>query len=47
MENLNGRRLVEAGDLCERRNGKAIDFLGSKIYMHTRARAHRDTQTPL
>lgn len=21
MENLNGRKLVEAGDLCERRNG--------------------------
>lgn len=26
MENLNGRRLVEGGDLCERRNGHAIDF---------------------
>jgi len=21
MENLNGRKVVEAGDLCERRNG--------------------------
>jgi hypothetical protein len=26
MENLNGRKLVEAGDLCERRNGYALDF---------------------
>nr|XP_028946088.1 carboxypeptidase A2-like [Malus domestica] len=25
MENLNGRRLVEAGDLCERRNGRGVD----------------------
>lgn len=24
MENVNGRKLVEAGDLCERRNGIAI-----------------------
>lgn len=24
MENLNGRELVEAGDLCERRNGDAF-----------------------
>lgn len=26
MENLNGRKIVEAGDLCERRNGHASDF---------------------
>ncbi|KAJ4962874.1 hypothetical protein NE237_022813 [Protea cynaroides] len=26
MENLNGRRLVEAGDLCERRNGRGVDL---------------------
>ncbi|KAK1262339.1 hypothetical protein QJS04_geneDACA001360 [Acorus gramineus] len=26
MENLNGRRLVEAGDPCERRNGRAVDL---------------------
>lgn len=26
MENLNGRRLVEAGDLCERRNGHALEY---------------------
>lgn len=26
MENKNGRRLVEAGDLCERRNGRAVDL---------------------
>lgn len=31
MENLNGRRLVEAGDLCERRNGKAVDFSDFKL----------------
>lgn len=24
MENVNGRKLVEAGDFCERRNGIAI-----------------------
>lgn len=27
MENLNGRRLVEGGDLCERRNGNAEDLI--------------------
>jgi hypothetical protein len=26
MENVNGRKLVEGGDLCERRNGNAVDF---------------------
>ncbi|XP_030548743.1 carboxypeptidase A6 [Rhodamnia argentea] len=26
MENVNGRRLVEAGDLCERRNGRGVDL---------------------
>ncbi|KAL4186505.1 hypothetical protein AMTRI_Chr09g34250 [Amborella trichopoda] len=26
MENLNGRKLVEAGDLCERRNGRGVDI---------------------
>lgn len=26
MENLNGRKLVEAGDLCERRNGIVLYF---------------------
>lgn len=26
MENLNGRELVEAGDLCERRNGRGVDL---------------------
>ncbi|XWS26002.1 hypothetical protein CRYUN_Cryun27aG0116300 [Craigia yunnanensis] len=26
MENLNGRKLVEAGDLCERRNGRGVDL---------------------
>ncbi|XP_042495514.1 metallocarboxypeptidase A-like protein TRV_02598 isoform X2 [Macadamia integrifolia] len=26
MENLSGRRLVEAGDLCERRNGRGVDL---------------------
>lgn len=26
MENLNGRKRVEAGDLCERRNGQALYF---------------------
>lgn len=26
MENLNGRQLVEAGELCERRNGQEIGF---------------------
>ncbi|XP_035551277.1 carboxypeptidase A6-like [Juglans regia] len=26
MENLNGRRLVEAGDLCERKNGRGVDL---------------------
>lgn len=26
MENLNGRRLVEAGDFCERRNGRGVDL---------------------
>ncbi|XP_022999691.1 metallocarboxypeptidase A-like protein ARB_03789 isoform X1 [Cucurbita maxima] len=26
MENLNGRRLVEDGDLCERRNGRGVDL---------------------
>jgi hypothetical protein len=26
MENLNGRKLVEAGDLCERRNGTVSYF---------------------
>ncbi|GLT75575.1 hypothetical protein SLA2020_472900 [Shorea laevis] len=26
MENLNGRKLVEAGDLCERRNVKGVDL---------------------
>ncbi|CAM6103817.1 unnamed protein product [Calypogeia fissa] len=25
MENLNGRRRVEAGDLCERKNGRGVD----------------------
>ena len=30
MENVNGRKLVEAGDLCERRNGIAI-YLASLI----------------
>lgn len=34
MENLNGRRLVEAGDLCERRNGNAVDT-DFKRYTHT------------
>lgn len=29
MENLNGRKVVEAGDLCERRNG--ISFVFSVI----------------
>ncbi|KAK6939073.1 Peptidase M14, carboxypeptidase A [Dillenia turbinata] len=27
MENLNGRKLVEAGDLCERRNGNSVTFV--------------------
>lgn len=26
MENLNGRKLVEAGDLCDRRNGRGVDL---------------------
>ncbi|KAJ3693947.1 hypothetical protein LUZ60_009427 [Juncus effusus] len=26
MENLNGRKLVEAGDHCERRNGRGVDL---------------------
>ncbi|KAF7817685.1 carboxypeptidase A6 [Senna tora] len=26
MENLNGRKLVESGDLCERRNGRGVDL---------------------
>lgn len=26
MENINGRELVEAGDLCERRNGRGVDL---------------------
>ncbi|XP_077220862.1 Zn-dependent exopeptidases superfamily protein [Tasmannia lanceolata] len=26
MENLNGRKLVEAGDICERRNGRGVDL---------------------
>lgn len=26
MENMNGRELVEAGDLCERRNGRGVDL---------------------
>ncbi|KAK4752668.1 hypothetical protein SAY87_021466 [Trapa incisa] len=26
MENLNGRKLVEGGDLCERRNGRGVDL---------------------
>ncbi|XP_042381537.1 putative metallocarboxypeptidase ECM14 [Zingiber officinale] len=26
MENLNGRKLVEAADLCERRNGRGVDL---------------------
>ncbi|KAJ9542111.1 hypothetical protein OSB04_028617 [Centaurea solstitialis] len=26
VENLNGRRKVEAGDLCERRNGRGVDL---------------------
>lgn len=26
MENLNGRKLVEAGELCERRNGAMSYF---------------------
>ncbi|CAM8915898.1 unnamed protein product [Rhodiola kirilowii] len=26
MENMNGRKLVEAGDLCERRNGRGVDL---------------------
>ncbi|CAN1315514.1 Metallocarboxypeptidase A-like protein MCYG_01475 [Linum perenne] len=26
MENLNGRKLVEQGDLCERRNGRGVDL---------------------
>lgn len=26
MENLNGRKLVENGDLCERRNGRGVDL---------------------
>lgn len=30
MENLNGRKLVEAGDLCERRNGDAYHSNDSK-----------------
>lgn len=33
MENINGRRIVEAGDLCERRNGKAVDFVDFEIYL--------------
>lgn len=35
MENLNGRRLVEAGDLCERRNGNAADSTDFKRYTYT------------
>ncbi|KAJ6953337.1 hypothetical protein NC652_005132 [Populus alba x Populus x berolinensis] len=26
MENLNGRKIVEEGDLCERRNGRGVDL---------------------
>jgi hypothetical protein len=26
MENINGRKLVEGGDLCERRNGIVLYF---------------------
>ncbi|PNY16778.1 carboxypeptidase a6-like protein [Trifolium pratense] len=26
MENINGRKLVEGGDLCERRNGRGVDL---------------------
>ncbi|XP_062098499.1 uncharacterized protein LOC133804378 [Humulus lupulus] len=26
MENMNGRELVESGDLCERRNGRGVDL---------------------
>ncbi|KAH8509705.1 hypothetical protein H0E87_011466 [Populus deltoides] len=26
MENVNGRKLVEGGDLCERRNGRGVDL---------------------
>ena len=28
MENLNGRKLVEAGDFCERRNGLSFYHSG-------------------
>ncbi|KAK6939231.1 Peptidase M14, carboxypeptidase A [Dillenia turbinata] len=31
MENLNGRKLVEAGDLCERRNGNLVTFVLSYL----------------
>lgn len=31
MENLNGRKLVEAGDLCERRNGMYFAQLSVQI----------------
>lgn len=33
MENLNGRELVEAGDLCERRNGSVAYCNDSVINM--------------
>lgn len=31
MENLNGRKLVEAGDLCERRNG-IVSYFSCMIF---------------
>ena len=33
MENLNGRKLVEAGDLCERRNGLSIYLSNFNYYV--------------
>ncbi|KAE8680366.1 putative HXXXD-type acyl-transferase family protein [Hibiscus syriacus] len=32
MENLNGRKLVEAGNLCERRNGRGVILIGIGDY---------------
>lgn len=33
MENLNGRKLVEAADLCERRNGMHSKELSYEVYL--------------
>lgn len=34
MENMNGRKLVEAGDLCERRNGDGFFLVYNFLKVH-------------